>query len=68
MTMFINFASDKRKLRVWFSSYSLPFWIKEKANKLKNEIREVKELDNWQPAIPLLYSLISAGGLKTFKE
>ncbi|XP_036104580.1 spermatogenesis-associated serine-rich protein 1 [Molossus molossus] len=47
---------------------NLPFWIKEKANKLKNEIREVKELDDWQPAIPLLYSLISAGGLRTFRE
>ncbi|XP_076715619.1 spermatogenesis-associated serine-rich protein 1 [Callospermophilus lateralis] len=36
---------------------NLPFWVKEKANNLKNEIREVEELDNWQPAEPLLHSL-----------
>ncbi|XP_054425414.1 spermatogenesis-associated serine-rich protein 1 [Pteronotus mesoamericanus] len=42
---------------------NLPFWVKEKANMLKNEIREVEELDNWQPAIPLIHSLFSAGAL-----
>ncbi|XP_054578211.1 spermatogenesis-associated serine-rich protein 1 isoform X1 [Eptesicus fuscus] len=39
---------------------NLPFWVKEKANKLKNEIREVKELDSWQSSIPLIHSLYSA--------
>ncbi|KAF6116305.1 spermatogenesis associated serine rich 1 [Phyllostomus discolor] len=41
----------------------LPFWVKEKANRLKNEIREVQELDNWQPATPLLHNLFSTGTL-----
>ncbi|XP_014305800.2 LOW QUALITY PROTEIN: spermatogenesis-associated serine-rich protein 1, partial [Myotis lucifugus] len=36
---------------------NLPFWVKEKANMLKNEIREVKELDSWQSSIPLIQSL-----------
>ena len=36
---------------VLFSSHSLPFWVKEKANMLKSEIREVEELDDWQPAV-----------------
>ncbi|KAM5325436.1 spermatogenesis-associated serine-rich protein 1 isoform 4-T6 [Glossophaga mutica] len=40
---------------------NLPFWVKEKANMLKNEIREVEELDNWQPAIPLIHNLFSTG-------
>lgn len=51
-----------------FSSYSLPFWVKEKANKLRNEIREVEELDNWQPAISLIDSLIPASGLKNLQK
>ncbi|XP_060018999.1 spermatogenesis-associated serine-rich protein 1 isoform X1 [Lagenorhynchus albirostris] len=42
---------------------NLPFWVKEKANKLKNEIREVEELDSWQPAVPLLQSLLPVGSL-----
>lgn len=66
--MLINFASDKCKIRVSFSPYSLPFWVKEKANKLKNEIREVKELDSWQSSIPLIHSLYSAGGLKNLQK
>lgn len=65
--MFISVASDERKLRV-VCSYSLPFWVKQKADVLKNEIREVEELDNWQPAIPLIHSLFSTGRLNTFKE
>ncbi|XP_058162798.1 spermatogenesis-associated serine-rich protein 1 isoform X2 [Dasypus novemcinctus] len=40
---------------------NLPFWAKEKANRLKNEIREVEELDNWQPATPLLHNLLPPG-------
>ncbi|XP_023576103.1 spermatogenesis-associated serine-rich protein 1 [Octodon degus] len=39
---------------------SLPFWVKEKADQLKNEIREVEELDNWQPAAPLKCGLSQA--------
>ncbi|XP_057554165.1 spermatogenesis-associated serine-rich protein 1 [Hippopotamus amphibius kiboko] len=42
---------------------NLPFWVKEKANNLKNEIREVEELENWQPAVPLVQSLLPAGSL-----
>ncbi|XP_014692965.2 spermatogenesis-associated serine-rich protein 1 isoform X1 [Equus asinus] len=42
---------------------NLPFWVKEKANRLKNEIREVEELDNWQPAFPSIHSLLTAGSL-----
>nr|XP_020746439.1 spermatogenesis-associated serine-rich protein 1 isoform X2 [Odocoileus virginianus texanus] len=42
---------------------NLPFWVKHKANMLKSEIREVKELDDWQPAISLLHSLLPAGSL-----
>ncbi|XP_036909887.1 spermatogenesis-associated serine-rich protein 1 isoform X3 [Sturnira hondurensis] len=42
---------------------NLPFWVKEKANRLKNEIREVEELDHWQPAIPLIHNLFSTGTL-----
>ncbi|XP_049508774.1 spermatogenesis-associated serine-rich protein 1 isoform X4 [Panthera uncia] len=38
----------------------LPFWVKEKANRLKTEIREVEELDNWHPAVPLVHSLFPA--------
>uniref|UniRef100_A0A8D2CF88 Spermatosis associated serine rich 1 n=1 Tax=Sus scrofa TaxID=9823 RepID=A0A8D2CF88_PIG len=47
---------------------SLPFWVKEKANKLKNEIREVEELENWQPAVPFLHSLLPAGGSKDHQK
>lgn len=70
LTVFVNFASDKPKLRVFFFffSYSLPFWVKEKANKLKNEIREVEELNNWRPAVPLIHSLFPAGGLKNLQK
>uniref|UniRef100_A0A8C8UMZ2 Spermatogenesis associated, serine-rich 1 n=1 Tax=Peromyscus maniculatus bairdii TaxID=230844 RepID=A0A8C8UMZ2_PERMB len=39
----------------------LPFWEKEKANNLKNEIKEVEELDNWQPPPPFLHSFFSSG-------
>uniref|UniRef100_A0A2K6ESJ4 Spermatosis associated serine rich 1 n=1 Tax=Propithecus coquereli TaxID=379532 RepID=A0A2K6ESJ4_PROCO len=42
---------------------NLPFWVKEKANSLKNEIREVEELDDWQPAVPLIHSLFPSGTL-----
>ncbi|XP_014335004.1 spermatogenesis-associated serine-rich protein 1 [Bos mutus] len=42
---------------------NLPFWVKEKANMLKSEIREVEELDDWQPAVSLLHSLLPAGSL-----
>ncbi|XP_008827336.1 spermatogenesis-associated serine-rich protein 1 [Nannospalax galili] len=38
---------------------NLPFWEKEKANNLKNEIQEVQELDNWQAKAPLVHSLFS---------
>lgn len=62
LTMLISSASDKCKLRVLLSPSSLPFWVKEKANMLKNEIREVKELDSWRSSIPLLQSLYSTGG------
>ncbi|XP_027953648.1 spermatogenesis-associated serine-rich protein 1 [Eumetopias jubatus] len=40
---------------------TLPFWVKEKANRLQNEIREVEELDNWQPASPLMHGLLLPG-------
>lgn len=42
--------------------------MKEKANKLNNEIREVEELDNWQPAIPLIHSLYSAGEFRNLQR
>ncbi|XP_059255054.1 spermatogenesis-associated serine-rich protein 1 isoform X2 [Mustela nigripes] len=47
---------------------TLPFWVKEKANRLKHEIREVEELDNWQPASPLVHSLYPPGGLKNLQR
>ncbi|KAM6182301.1 spermatogenesis-associated serine-rich protein 1 [Erethizon dorsatum] len=47
---------------------SLPFWVKEKANHLKNEIREVEELDNWQPAVPLIQSLFPSGASKNLQK
>ncbi|XP_015984172.2 spermatogenesis-associated serine-rich protein 1 isoform X3 [Rousettus aegyptiacus] len=47
---------------------TLPFWVKEKANKLKNEIREVEELNNWRPAVPFIHSLFPAGGLKNLQK
>nr|XP_045722128.1 spermatogenesis-associated serine-rich protein 1 [Mirounga angustirostris] len=47
---------------------TLPFWVKEKANKLQNEIREVEELDNWQPASPLMHGLLLPGGLKNLQR
>ncbi|XP_077620907.1 spermatogenesis-associated serine-rich protein 1 isoform X3 [Crocuta crocuta] len=46
----------------------LPFWVKEKASRLKNEIREVEELDNWHPAVPLMHTLFPAGGLKDLQR
>nr|XP_054110016.1 spermatogenesis-associated serine-rich protein 1 isoform X4 [Callithrix jacchus] len=42
---------------------NLPFWVKEKANSLKNEIQEVEELDNWRPAVPLMHNLLFSGAL-----
>ncbi|XP_038197155.1 spermatogenesis-associated serine-rich protein 1 isoform X2 [Arvicola amphibius] len=39
----------------------LPFWEKEKANNLKNEIKEVEELDNWQAPPPFLHSVFFSG-------
>ncbi|XP_017733589.1 PREDICTED: spermatogenesis-associated serine-rich protein 1 isoform X1 [Rhinopithecus bieti] len=42
---------------------NLPFWVKEKANSLKNEIQEVEELNNWQPAVPLMHILLLPGAL-----
>ncbi|KAF6365396.1 spermatogenesis associated serine rich 1 [Rhinolophus ferrumequinum] len=47
---------------------NLPFWVKEKANKLKNEIKEVEELDKWQPAMPLICSSFPSGGLKSLQR
>ncbi|XP_049729145.1 spermatogenesis-associated serine-rich protein 1 [Elephas maximus indicus] len=47
---------------------NLPFWVKEEANKLSNEIREVEELDNWQPSVPFLSSLLPPGGLKSIQK
>ncbi|XP_029800350.1 spermatogenesis-associated serine-rich protein 1 isoform X3 [Suricata suricatta] len=46
----------------------LPFWVKEKANRLRNEIREVEELDNWRPAVPLMHSLFPAGSLDSPRQ
>ncbi|KAF5929773.1 hypothetical protein HPG69_002497 [Diceros bicornis minor] len=43
---------------------NLPFWVKEEANRLKNEIREVEELDNWHPAVSLIHSLLPADTAK----
>lgn len=63
-----KFCIRQTQLRVLFSSHSLPFWVKEKANKLKNEIREVEELDSWQPAVPLLQSLLPVGGSKNLQK
>ncbi|XP_029326766.1 spermatogenesis-associated serine-rich protein 1 [Mus caroli] len=40
---------------------NLPFWEKEKANNLKNEIKEVEELDNWQVPMPFLHGFFSTG-------
>ncbi|XP_031204445.1 spermatogenesis-associated serine-rich protein 1 isoform X2 [Mastomys coucha] len=40
---------------------NLPFWEKEKANNLKNEIKEVEELENWQAPMPFLHGFFSAG-------
>ncbi|KAL1771723.1 hypothetical protein HispidOSU_023230 [Sigmodon hispidus] len=40
---------------------NLPFWEKEKANNLKNEIKEVQELDNWQASPSFLHSFFSSG-------
>nr|XP_019590150.1 PREDICTED: spermatogenesis-associated serine-rich protein 1 isoform X3 [Rhinolophus sinicus] len=47
---------------------NFPFWVKEKANNLKNEIKEVEELDKWQPAMPLIHSLFPPGGLKSLQR
>nr|XP_048301188.1 spermatogenesis-associated serine-rich protein 1 isoform X2 [Myodes glareolus] len=40
---------------------NLPFWEKEKANNLKNEIKEVQELDDWQAPPPFLHSVFFSG-------
>ncbi|XP_063122924.1 spermatogenesis-associated serine-rich protein 1 isoform X4 [Rattus norvegicus] len=40
---------------------NLPFWEKEKANNLKNEIKEVEDLDNWQAPMPFLHGFLSTG-------
>ena len=58
----------RRTEMVLFLSHSLPFWVKEKANMLKSEIREVEELDDWQPAVSLLHSLLPAGGSKDLQK
>lgn len=50
------------------SSCSLPFWEKEKANNLKNEIKEVEELDNWQAPMPFLHGFFSAGRSKKSQQ
>ncbi|XP_060045884.1 spermatogenesis-associated serine-rich protein 1 [Erinaceus europaeus] len=42
---------------------NLPFSVKEQVNRLKNEIREVEELEDWRPATPLIQSLIPPGSL-----
>ncbi|KAM6185127.1 spermatogenesis-associated serine-rich protein 1 [Rhynchocyon petersi] len=47
---------------------NLPFWVKEEAHKLQNEIKEVEELDNWEPAVPFITSLLPPGGLKIIKN
>nr|XP_017200647.1 spermatogenesis-associated serine-rich protein 1 isoform X2 [Oryctolagus cuniculus] len=44
-------------------SPNLPFWVKEKANNLRNEITEVEELNKWQPAVSLANSLFASGAL-----
>ncbi|XP_008261213.3 spermatogenesis-associated serine-rich protein 1 isoform X5 [Oryctolagus cuniculus] len=49
-------------------SPNLPFWVKEKANNLRNEITEVEELHKWQPAVSLANSLFASGGLKNLPE
>nr|XP_008261211.2 spermatogenesis-associated serine-rich protein 1 isoform X3 [Oryctolagus cuniculus] len=49
-------------------SPNLPFWVKEKANNLRNEITEVEELNKWQPAVSLANSLFASGGLKNLPE
>ncbi|XP_051060238.1 spermatogenesis-associated serine-rich protein 1 [Phodopus roborovskii] len=40
---------------------NLPFLEKEKAINLKNEIKEVQDLDNWQASSPFLQSFFSSG-------
>ncbi|XP_058518425.1 spermatogenesis-associated serine-rich protein 1 isoform X4 [Ochotona princeps] len=47
---------------------NLPFCVKEKANNLKNEITEVEELDNWQPAVSLVHSVFPSGELRNLPE
>ncbi|XP_042527818.1 spermatogenesis-associated serine-rich protein 1 [Dipodomys spectabilis] len=42
---------------------TLPFSEKEKANNLKNEIKEVEELEYWQPAPTLVQSIFLSGAL-----
>ncbi|XP_048203642.1 spermatogenesis-associated serine-rich protein 1 isoform X2 [Perognathus longimembris pacificus] len=46
----------------------LPFREKEKANNLKNEIREVEELEYWQPAPTLLQTIFLSGGFTAPSE
>ncbi|CAO2607590.1 Spermatogenesis-associated serine-rich protein 1 [Lemmus lemmus] len=47
---------------------NLPFWEKEKANNLKNEIKEVQELDDWQAPPPFLHSIFLSGRFKKFQK
>ncbi|XP_006882195.1 PREDICTED: spermatogenesis-associated serine-rich protein 1 [Elephantulus edwardii] len=47
---------------------NLPFWMKEEANKLQNEIREVEELDNWKPAAPFMPNLFPSGSLDVARQ
>ena len=42
----------------------MPFWEKEKANNLRNEIKEVQELDNWKAPPPFLHSVFFSGRFK----
>nr|XP_012598862.2 spermatogenesis-associated serine-rich protein 1 isoform X2 [Microcebus murinus] len=42
---------------------NLPFWVKEKANSLQNEIREVEELEDWQPSVPLTHVAFPSGAV-----
>jgi hypothetical protein len=61
-------TSKKFKVRILSSSCSLPFREKEKTINLKNEIKEVEELDNWQPAVSLTHGLFSSGALKKLQK
>ncbi|KAM5262897.1 spermatogenesis-associated serine-rich protein 1 [Ctenodactylus gundi] len=47
---------------------SLPFWVKEMANNLRSEIREVEELDHWRLALPLMQSFLPPGASKNLQK